>query len=179
MTIGRNPDKQPAIVTDATSSPIRYVKRQNSEDPPDYSKDFQQNTPSPNPARDPSKRASVCESGGGDVIFYGKKKPGVLMDHHQEYEGHQSLRGRDDYQSHSQPSGNFSNHFQSQIQNHEHYSHHGSPIMRDTHRQRHNSPPKENGNVTVYVMNNKEDGGVAGGLCSKAFFLFLVHSLCF
>lgn len=86
LVITRNPDKQPAIVTDATSSPIRYVRRQNSEDPPDYYN--HNNEPSNSADKRPSeghysrindrKDASLqrlsSAGGNGDVVFYGKKK---------------------------------------------------------------------------------------------------------
>lgn len=173
FTISKNPDKQPAIVTDATSSPIRYVKRQSSQEPPDYYNNDSQNTPpsqhqSRERERDPSKRASLCESAGGsggDVMFYGKKKLSVAtMDHFQEFEDNQ--RKRDEH-GHGQPSGNFNN-FQSQNHNHDAHQQHGSPNARDA--QHHSNPPTENGNVTVYVMNNNEGGGVAGGLSKDCFF---------
>lgn len=178
FTIEKNPDKQPAIVTDSTSSPIRYVKRQHSTDPPDYySTPDTQNTPSP-VAREPSKRASMCESSGsggsasgggnnsagagGDVIFYGKKKLSVTMDQYEQehYAVMNSRRNEDSQnQAHGQPSGNFNHFQQSQEKSHQN----------DYHHQNNNnnsySPPQENGNVTVYVMNKNDPmmGGGGGG----------------
>lgn len=198
FTIGKNPDKQPAVVTDATASPIRYVKRQHSQDPPDFygTPDPQppQYTPSPGGVekrergRDPSKRASMCESGGGnsvggggvavnsggggDVPFYGKKKLSVTMDQY-EQEHHAMMNTnprRTEEQSHEQPSGNF-NHFQKSQNNHHDY-----------HQPNNHSPPQENGNVTVYVMNNNDQvGGVGGngpgGLSGGLFFRDTLFSI--
>jgi hypothetical protein len=76
--ITRNPDKQPAIVTDATPSPVRYFRRQTSEDPPDYyndSKDQRQNDghyARASEKEESSKRLS--STGGNGETFYGKKK---------------------------------------------------------------------------------------------------------
>ncbi|CAL8144364.1 unnamed protein product [Orchesella dallaii] len=158
-TIGRNPDKQPAIVTDSTSSPIRYVRRQSSQEPADYYNDSQSHSQTPPQTQsalsmEPPKRASVCESSGsgGDVVFFGKKKLSVAMDNHQQEWEENMRRGTSEDPNRGQPSGNF-NHFQSQnhLNTSENNNHQGS---KDNMHQ----APSENGNLTVYVMNNSNEG---------------------
>lgn len=127
LTIGRNPDKMPAIVTETTPSPIRYVKRQHSQDPPDYysSSDLQpQSTPSSVGRKDSSKQTSVCEStsDGGtnspstDVTFYGRKKLSVTMDQYeQEHYARMASRPTEKHNTYGPPSGNFNHFHQSKI----------------------------------------------------------------
>ena len=160
FVIGKNPDKQPAIVTDSTPSPVRYPRRQSSQEPSDYydgppslppqqqaqpppAEKSQTGTPS---RQNPNERTNVNQRGGSgddgsDVVFYGKKKPNFNDD---RYGSQRNLEKEQEYYSgtFNQPPP------QPQFQVHT-----NNPYQQQQGRQQHGH---DDGNMTVFVMNDRD-----------------------
>jgi hypothetical protein len=158
LVIGKNPDKQPSIVTDSTVSPVRFPKRNSSVEPPDYYNSPPQQ-PSDRDRRSQSKERTISSASedGRAEPFFGKKKLNYTLESSEVYSPPppqaQQQRGRsnpgEDQDGYS--SGNFYSqqppqpHFQTQR-------------LSQPYHQQH---PQDN--VTVYVVNNDGNLGGMGG----------------
>jgi hypothetical protein len=117
LVIEKNPDKQPAILTDATSSPVRYLRRGSSQEPSDF---YQNNAPSPAPPQNSGPESSSRSSSepryskitdrdeasqrlsgvagvgaNGDVAFYGRKKFNHTLNPDYEEQVHMTQQQQD------------------------------------------------------------------------------------
>ena len=179
FVIGKNPDKQPAIVNDSTPSPVRYPRRQSSQEPSDYYDSppslppQQQQTYTSAPAeksqtgtpsrQNPNERTNVNQSGGSgddgsEAVFYGKKKPNYNDDH---YGSQRHLDKEQEYYS-----GNF-NQQQPQPQ---FQVHSNTPYQPQQGRQQ---PGHDGGNMTVFVVNDRDLTSFGG-----EFIFILIQSYC-
>ncbi|CAG7719003.1 unnamed protein product [Allacma fusca] len=179
FTIGKNPDKQPAIVTETTASPVRYPRRQSSQEPADFydspptqpappqpaqqQQHSQLGTPSrqhPNNNNKDTSLHNVNPSPGDDgsePVFYGKKK----FVHPLEAEDNYFRQLDRDQRDHEPYSGNFNQpqpqpqpQPKFQIQSQYGYERQ-DPYPYERERQQRQQPGPD-GNMTVFVMNDRD-----------------------
>jgi len=134
LAIGKNPDKQPAIVTEQTVTPVRHPRRQTSVEPADYQYKENPHLYSGSAERalrtdDVSMRSNEDSSSSGDVVFYGRKKQNHAFD--AEFDNRRS-RERSVDNVHSQ-------------------SHMGTPTRRPSYQHDYRSPQQVQDDGSGYV----------------------------